>query len=163
MDRRPKTFVPKVGLPYPVGRLVAGRIVSQMNPTLYRIDLSGRFYTAEMPSATARKSFSPGDPVYVKVVAKSGNKAMLEIVEPEYPDIDSPSEADISKLAKAAGWPDDPASRCLVAALVARRLPLKSELADMLYRHLKSIPGPAPQDAENFLIRHLAPGVPDDL
>ena len=109
-----------------------------------------------MSQTQTRPPFSPGDPVYVKVVAKSGNKAMLEIVEPEYPHIDSPSSKDIAKLAASAGWPPDDAAHALVAALVARRLPLRSELADRLYRRLKSMDHTDPAAAEKLLVESLA-------
>lgn len=148
---RPFSFVPKVSLPYPVGRTIAGRIVKQISARFYQIDLSGRIYSAEM-AAQNGAPYSPGDTVYVRVTAKSGAKAILQIVEPDFPRLDSPSDEDLSKLARAAGWPDDAAARTLVAVLVSRRLPLKSDLAGALYQHLKSIDPPTVGEAEKFLI-----------
>lgn len=131
--------------------MVAGRVVRRIAARLYQIDLSGRFYTAEM-GTPEEKDLSPGDTVYVRVTAKSGSRAILEIVDPEFPDIQSPSHQDLLKLAQAAGWPKDEAGVSLVAALVARRMPLRSDMADSLYRHLKSLDAPTVQDAEKFLI-----------
>ena len=153
----PASFVPRVGLPYPVGRLVSGRVVSRLNAALYQIDLSGRLYTAEISSEKHRKAFAPGDPVTVKVVSKRGVKAVLQIVEPEYPDIGSPTHSDLSKLARAAGWPETAAAVALVSALVSRRLPLRSELADTLYLRLKSMELPTVADAEKLLIDFFEP------
>lgn len=127
-------------------------MVSRISNRLYQIDLSGRFYTAEL-SLQRDRSLSVGDPVFVRVVEKSGNKAMLEIVEPEFTHIDSPGPADISRLAVAAGWPEDAAGLALVEVLVERRLPLKSEMAMTLYQHLKSLPHPDTAAARGFLDR----------
>lgn len=157
MAPRPSAFIPKVSLPYPVGRVIAGRMVRQLSPGFYQIDLSGRMFTAEVSSAGGRKPFSTGDTVYVRVTAKSGTKALLQIVEPDFPDIVSPKREDFLKLARAAGWPEDEAGVALVAALVSRRLPLRSDLATQLYRHLKSIPAPTAESAEKFLIDFFRP------
>ncbi len=121
-----------------------------MSDRVYRIELSGKFYTAEL-AAKGRAPFSPGDRVYVRVMSKSGARAYLEIVEPDYPNIESPGPRDLSRLATSAGWPDDDASRSLVAALVARRLPLRSEPAGRIYLQLKSMDHPTAEDAGRLL------------
>ncbi|MBI4178972.1 hypothetical protein HY522_06105 [bacterium] len=150
------SYIPKEVLPYPVGRLVSGRIIARLSNALYRIDLSGRHYVAEVSTARRGqlKDFAPGDPVMVRVVEKQGSRAVLEIEEPDFPDIRSPSEADLSRLAQSAGWPDDAAARALVAVLVARRLPLRSDQADQIYRKLKALPEPTRRAAELLLVDH---------
>lgn len=153
MDR-PFSFVPKVGLPYPVGTKVAGRIIAKLSDRLFKIELSGKFYTAELASRD-RDPFAPGDRVYVRVKSKSGAKAFLEIVEPDFPNIESPDADDISRLARSAGWPADDAAHALVAALVARRMPLRSDMAEEVYRNLKTCDHPTPKDAEGLLIDFL--------
>ena len=130
---------------------MSGRIVSRLGPELFRIDLSGRFYTAEL-SAGHGRDLAPGDPVFVCVVSKSGNKAFLEIVDSKITRIDSPRAEDLERLANAAGRPGDPAAIAMVEALVERRLPLRSDYSDRLYRHLKTMDIPTAAAARQFLI-----------
>ncbi|OGH56220.1 MAG: hypothetical protein A3G34_13410 [Candidatus Lindowbacteria bacterium RIFCSPLOWO2_12_FULL_62_27] len=137
--------------------MVAGRIVKQLSPRYYQIDLSGRMYTAEMAAQKTGDPYGPGDTVYVRVMAKSGGKALLQIVFPDFPDVVSPKREDFVKLAHAAGWPEDEAALSMVAALVARRLPLRSEIAESLYRRLKAQPAPTPDLAGTLLIDILEP------
>lgn len=145
------SYIPKDILPYPVGRQVAGRIVRRISATLYKIDLSGRHYTAEVSTEKHPAPFSAGDAVMVRVVEKLGNKAVLEIVDPDFPDVTTPGAADIEKLARSAGWPADAAALALVSALVERRLPLRSAEADGVYRKLKAMDNPTKEDAAEFL------------
>lgn len=134
---------------------MVGRVRAQIGTMLYQVEFSGKSYIAEIKNISSG-SIEVGSSVYVKVVSKTGQKALLEVVEPEFLCLDSPSDLHIARMAISAGWPDDLESRLLVRVLVLRRMPLRSDIALKVYRKLKSIDKPTVIDAEQILIGFLS-------